>query len=126
MENFNRVRISPLRLGILTLLLGYCSLGRLSAQTGTFIDRQLATDLRVVTYNIYFSTIFPDTDAIQSQKFVRVVNALDADILNLQEVYRTPAEVKDLLDVIAPVGIGGWYTYKGRANIIASKYPLSM
>jgi len=56
-----------------------------------FIDRFLPTDLRLVTYNVWFDSIFPDQNSLQSEKFVRVIQALDPDILALQEV-KSPLE----------------------------------
>jgi endonuclease/exonuclease/phosphatase family metal-dependent hydrolase len=106
------------------LLLGCSASQQLVAQTGTFLDRYLPTDIRVVSYNIYLNSFI--SDPIQADKFVRVVDALDPDILNLQEVNSSAAQVKGLLDNIAPLGGAGWYTYKGRGTVIASKYPLSM
>ena len=95
-------------------------------QTGTFIDRQQATDLRVVSYNVLSDTIFPDNDPVQAEKFVRVVNALDPDILNLQEINRSAVDVVDLMNSIAPLTSGSWQAHQGRDNVIVSKYPLSM
>jgi hypothetical protein len=94
-------------------------------QTGTFIDRQLATDLRVVSYNIYFDSIFPSPSRTTDEKFARVIKALDPDILNLQEIYGgTSLQVQNLLNSIAPLPNGAsWQIRKGTDNIIASKYP---
>jgi endonuclease/exonuclease/phosphatase family metal-dependent hydrolase len=121
----DRAPIHFAKICLLALLLSCCGSERLAAQTGTFLDRYLPTDLRVVTYNIYLNTAI--SDPVQADKFKRVVNALDPDILNLQEVNSSSAaQVKALLDNIAPLGGEGWYTHKGRATVIASKYPLSM
>lgn len=60
------------------------------AQTGTFIDRQLPSDLRVVSYNVYWDTIFPAISPVQAAKFERVINALKPDILHLQEIRSFP------------------------------------
>ena len=119
------LRISSFGIRLLALLLGCCCIGQSAAQTGTFIDRQLATDLRVASFNIFLDSIFP-VSSIPGQKFARVVNALDADILNLQEIHHSAAEVAELLNEIAPIAAGTWHTHKGRGNVIASKYPLSM
>ena len=110
---------------------------RVHAQTGTFIDRHMATDLRVVSYNILWDTIFPDNNPVQADKFERVLTALDPDILNLQEIgdpycwesctRKRAEDVRVLLNNLAPlVGGGSWYVHQGRDNVIASKYPLSM
>ncbi|MCH8839068.1 MAG: endonuclease/exonuclease/phosphatase family protein [Planctomycetes bacterium] len=95
-------------------------------QTDTFIDRQQATDLRVVSYNVLSDTIFPDNNPAQAAKFVRVVNALDPDILNLQEINRSAIDVVNLMNSIAPLSSGSWQAHQGRDNVIVSKFPLSM
>lgn len=96
-----------------------------SANTGTFIDKQSPTDLRVVTYNILSDSIF-DTFGDQPEKFARVVSALQPDILNLQEVYEHSAsEVAALIDSIVPLPGGAtWQAYDRADNIIVSKYPI--
>ena len=105
------------------------------AQTGTFIDRQLPSDLRVVSYNVLWDTIFSDVDAVQADKFERVFTALDPDILNLQEIGnpfcssctpKTAADVQSLLNTLAPISGGTWHVHQGSDNVIASKYPLSL
>ena len=124
-------RILKLVSGYLALLPSCCILGPLAAQTGTFVDRQLPTDLRVMSYNVYLDTIFPDVNRPEADpntpaKFARLVNAMDPDILNLQEVYRDVPDVEELMNNIAPLASGSWYVHEGRANMIVSKYPLSM
>lgn len=106
------------------------------AQTGTFIDRLLPTDLRMVSYNVLWDSIFPDKDAVKAAKFSRVLNALGPDILNLQEIGdpftvgwtpKTGTDTRNLLNSIAPLpGGASWNVYKGNDSVIASKYPLTM
>jgi endonuclease/exonuclease/phosphatase family metal-dependent hydrolase len=107
------------------------------AQTGTFVDRQLPTDLRVMSYNILWDSIFPDRDATKAAKFSRVVNALNPDILNLQEIGdsfdleewtpKTATDTRNLLNDIAPLpGGASWNVFKGSDSVIASKYQLTM
>jgi endonuclease/exonuclease/phosphatase family metal-dependent hydrolase len=106
------------------------------AQTGTFIDRLLPTDLRMVSYNVLWDSIFPDRDATKAAKFSRVVNALNPDILNLQEIGdpftqgwtpKTGVDVRNLLNNIVPLSGGAsWNVYMGGDAVIASKYPLSL
>jgi endonuclease/exonuclease/phosphatase family metal-dependent hydrolase len=101
---------------------------RLAAQTGTFIDRWDATDLRVVSYNIHLDDIFVDDNPTQAAKFARVMQALQPDILNLQEIYNhTAAQTASLMDAILPLGGGAtWYAHQAFDNVVVSKYPLSM
>jgi endonuclease/exonuclease/phosphatase family metal-dependent hydrolase len=106
------------------------------AQTGTFIDRLLPTDLRMVSYNVLWDSIFPDRDATKAAKFSRVVNALNPDILNLQEIgltfesgwtAKTATDTRNLLNDIAPLSGGAsWNVFKGSDSVIASKYPLTL
>lgn len=117
---------SVLLSGLTSLLIGLISSNVAAGNTGTFIDRHNALDLRVVSYNVLWDRIFPDLYPTQAAKFERVVSALDPDILHLQEINRSASDVADLLDEIAPVTDGNWHTYQGRDNVIASKYPLTM
>ena len=87
-----------------------------SSQTWTFIDRQQASDLRVVSYNILWITIFPDNNPSQADKFERILNALEPDVLNLQEIGdrfcgsctpKTAEDVRILLNHLAPLSSGG-------------------
>ena len=97
------------------------------ANTGTFVDRHLASDLRVVTYNPLFDTIFPEFNSTQSAKFERIVTALDPDILHLQEITVSTSFTLQLMNSIAPLDNDqGWYAHQGRNNVTLSKYPLSM
>ncbi|MEM8945722.1 MAG: endonuclease/exonuclease/phosphatase family protein [Planctomycetota bacterium] len=97
------------------------------AETGTFIDRYTPSDLRVVTYNPLFDTIFSEVSPTQAAKFERIVAALDPDILHLQEITASTRFTLQLMNTIAPLNNGnGWYAHKGRNNVTLSKYPLSM
>jgi len=102
--------------------------GLVVAGTGTFIDRHAPDDLRVVSYNVLFETIFPAVNPIQATKFGRVVRALDPDGLNLQEIRDHSADdVVGLLNAIAPLDQSEtWFAHQGDDNVIASKHPLSM
>lgn len=123
------------RWGALACILLLQPLASTRGNTGTFVDRQLATDLRVVSYNVLWDSIFPDRDATQAAKFARVVNALDPDLLNLQEIGnpfgplppKTAGELLDLMNLIAPLAGGAsWNVHQGGDNVIVSKYPLSL
>ena len=126
------------RLGtVIALLLVAVCAARADAQTGTFVDRQSPTDLRVVDYNINWDSIFEDGDPDNhewreydmSDEFVRIVQALNPDILCLQEInFDRPAQdVADILDAALPLGDGiGWRSYIGSDDVILSRYDLSM
>ena len=100
-----------------------------NADAQTFVDRLDADDVRVVSYNVLWDTIFPSNDPVQAAKFVRVVNALDADVLCLQEIgYSVPvSNVLTLMDSIMPLpGGANWYGYKVGDCVTLSRWPLSM
>jgi endonuclease/exonuclease/phosphatase family metal-dependent hydrolase len=96
--------------------------------TGTFIDRQLPTDLRVVSYNIWQDSIFSDTHSSRPAKFARVMQALRPDVIALQEIYNHDASnVAQLMDSILPLGGGAhWNAHRSADNVIVSKYPLEL
>ena len=76
-----------------------------------------------------FDTIFPEVDAVQADKFIRVVQALDPDVLNLQEIYYN---IRMLLLWRCSTVLHHYLVARlgshtpGGDNVIASKYPLSM
>jgi endonuclease/exonuclease/phosphatase family metal-dependent hydrolase len=101
--------------------------GRLAAQsTGTFIDRALPTDLRVMSYNVHEDSIFPDTSTSRAAKFSRVVRSLVPDVINLQEIYsHTSAEVASLMNNLLPLGAGAtWHAHQAFDSVIVSRFPL--
>jgi endonuclease/exonuclease/phosphatase family metal-dependent hydrolase len=103
--------------------------GNPAAQTtGTFIDRGLPTDLRVMSYNVHEDSIFPNTSASQAAKFSRVIRALVPDVINLQEIYdHTSAEVAGLMNNLLPLGAGAtWHAHQAFDNVIVSRFPLSL
>lgn len=112
----------------------------LGRPTGTFIDREDPLDLRLMSYNVDWNSIFPDVNPKRAAKFARLIAALNPDVLTLQEIgmaptrrgepsspRRTADDVLQLLNRIAPHGSGRtWYTFQAKDCVIASKYPLKM
>jgi endonuclease/exonuclease/phosphatase family metal-dependent hydrolase len=107
----------------------------------SFVPREQPGDLRVVSYNVLWNTIFEDISPDGAAKFARVVRALDPDILAIQEIGATSwmrdedpnvrdwnaADVAALMDEVHPLAAGRhWHTHKGSDNVIISKYPLEM
>ena len=112
----------PHRLWALAIVLATSSL---SAQTGTFMDRQLESDLRMLTYNPLWNQIFPDESATGAAQFQRIFAAVQPDVINLQEITRPAADVASLLDQLSPLPNGAlWYAHQGRDNVIASPWPI--
>ncbi|RKY18993.1 MAG: hypothetical protein DRQ55_11830 [Planctomycetota bacterium] len=123
----SRPQAAPLALLLSALVLALCLAPASAGQT--FVDRLDPDDLRVVSYNVLWDTIFPNEDPLQAAKFVRVVAALDADVWCIQEIgYSTHVSVViSLFNDIAPLGAGaGWYGHKEGDCVIISRWPLSM
>lgn len=117
----------PSALSRLVAGLGLTVLLSPAAGAQTFVERLDADDLRVVSYNVLWDTIFPSEDPVQAAKFERVLAALDADVWCLQEIdFGTPLQdVLDLFDDLAPIP-GGWQGYKVGDCVTLSRWPLSM
>ena len=111
----------------------------LGAPTGTFLDRAEHAELRFVCYNILWNSIFPEVSEPGAEKFVRVVRALNPDVLALQEIakpswtkeenYRewSAGDVVRLMNVISPLpGGASWHGHQAYDNVIVSRYPLKM
>jgi endonuclease/exonuclease/phosphatase family metal-dependent hydrolase len=110
------------------------------ARTGTFVDREEPSDLRLVDYNVDWNTIFVEVDAPQATKFARLVNTLNPDILTMQEIgsapgkregeaakKRTAEDVVKVLNQIIPLGGGAtWHAFQGKDCVTASRYPLKL
>ncbi len=108
--------------------------------TGTFVDREAGTALRIVTYNVLWNTIFADVNAQRAAKFARIVTALDPDVLVLEEIgmspqdrgkagsrKRTAADVLKVMQAVAPLPAGqDWHVFQGGDNVIVSRFPLKM
>jgi endonuclease/exonuclease/phosphatase family metal-dependent hydrolase len=116
----------------------------LGTPTGTFLDRApsdgAARVVRVVEWNIKWNSIFSDVDPLSAARFVRVVHALDPDVLVLEEIGTSPqdrnkagARKRTAQDVLAvmermfalPNG-GHWYAWQGADDVIVARYPLRM
>jgi len=126
--------VSQVRGSLVCCLLLASSQSAIGQSTGTFLDRHLAGDFRVVSYNVFWDSIFPEISVTQAAKFSRVVNALNPDVLNLQEIDSpfdltttfNATDVANLMNSIMPLSGDGWYTYQGGTNVIVSRYPLAM
>lgn len=98
------------------------------AQTGTFLDRKSSTDFRVAAYNVYFDAPFL-TGGNRAAPFARMINAVDADVWVLTEVYSTPASsIANFFNTQAPQSNGAtWKVYRSNGDdVIVSRHALSM
>src|SRR5690348_1303372 len=104
------------------------SLAFAGAPTGTFIDRDLPSDLRVAQFNVNNDSLFPDVNAERNAKFKRFAAATDPDVWTFEEMYNhTATDVLNLMNSAQPLpGGASWYVYKNTEHAIASKYPLTL
>lgn len=107
------------------------------SQTGTFIDKENPTDIRLLDFNINWDSIFPDNDPQNHpfreyntrDAFIRIVTTVQPDIVTLQEINdsRDPQQLASLLDSIIPLPDGAvWKASSGSDDFIISRYDLSM
>jgi endonuclease/exonuclease/phosphatase family metal-dependent hydrolase len=124
------------------LLLGLAGLGLVAggchqAERPAFLDKPSPHHVRVMCYNVNWDAIFPEDDPesheyrrhCTAEQFVRVVKAVDPDVVCLQEINpeRDPQQVGDILDRAIPLaGDQKWQTHIGRDNVIAARWPLLM
>lgn len=98
--------------------------------TGTFLDRPSTASVRLVTYNVYWDSIFARVNPARAAGFARVAAALDPDIWAFQELgsinSATPgsstAELQSLLNTLQPTP-AGWQVWKNNSLAIASRQP---
>jgi endonuclease/exonuclease/phosphatase family metal-dependent hydrolase len=100
-----------------------------------FLHKPSPQHLRVMNFNPYWDSIFPDDDPQndrwrqhgKSAEFVRIVQAVQPDILCLQEINpaRDPQQVADILAAVLPRGQGeSWHAHSGEDNVIAARFDL--
>lgn len=114
---------------VLLLKIAVCTLlcWRGAAAHADFLDRPNPAAVRVASWNIYFSSIFPEVNLERSQKFARVVSAVNADVWAFQEIYggQTATQLKSLMDASQPLGTpDGWQVFRSGEFALASKYPI--
>lgn len=102
--------------------------------------REQELDLRLVSYNVLWNSIFEDVDHAAAARFRRVIKSLNPDVLALQEVglhpedrddpngrARTAEEVVALMNKLIPLGPDRtWHGQQGGDNVIVARYPLLM
>ena len=112
-----------------------------AAAEKTFIDRDKPTDLRFISYNILWNNIFEEISEQNAARFGRVMRALKPDVICIQEIGVTSwmlekdpdardwsaedvaAQVNDVASL--PNG-GKWHAFRGKDNVIISRFPLTL
>lgn len=109
------------------------------------IERDVETKLRLVSYNVHYSSVFPQDDGMWESnkpnrvaKFKRVFKALDADIWAFQEVFhsgtefkvRTPETIKAHLETVSGEKLWMSHDYVNEGGVqkggrlLVSRYPI--
>ena len=102
-----------------------------------FMQKPSLQHIRVMSFNVGWDSIFSDADPQNDQwrsdskpaEFVRIVKAIDPDIICLQELnpVRDPQQVGSIVDAARPQGNGKTgQTHRGQDNVIAARFDLVM
>jgi endonuclease/exonuclease/phosphatase family metal-dependent hydrolase len=102
-----------------------------------FLRKPSPRHIRVMSYNVYWNSIFPEDDAHadewrsadRSTEFQRILRAVAPDLICLQEISPEcdPQQVADILDAVMPLRNGeGWRVHGGQDNVIAARFALQM
>jgi endonuclease/exonuclease/phosphatase family metal-dependent hydrolase len=99
--------------------------------------KQSPQDIRVMSFNINFDSIFSDDDPQNLEfrsyskraEFLRIMSSLGPDIVCLQEINpdRDPGQVSSMLDIALPLGNGKkWQAHSGKDNVIVARFDLML
>ncbi|MEX2160459.1 MAG: endonuclease/exonuclease/phosphatase family protein [Anaerolineales bacterium] len=100
-----------------------------------FLPRQDEKDLRVMSYNVNWDSIFPADDPQNHDlrqfdrvdAFKRILRAVQPDVICLQEInYRRSSEQIGALVAEATGGDDPWFVAKERDTFIVSRFPLAV
>jgi autotransporter-associated beta strand protein len=102
-----------------------------SPSTGTFLDRSGA-DVRVVSFNVNWDSIFTYSNPTRAAGFSRLAAAIAPDVWAFQELGTAPvgqsgstaADLKNLLDAVQPIP-NGWNVFKANELALVSRWPLA-
>ena len=121
----------------IVMMVCWLSAGIALAELPAFMQRPSPQHIRIFCYNVNWDSIFEDGDPMnhewrafdRSDEFVRMVVAVDPDIVCVQEINfdRDPQDVADILDNNIPLGGGEyWRSHNGTDNVICSRWDMSM
>ncbi len=126
------LRMGPLLASMTAAILGLTAVLAAQASPG-FLGRPSEASIRVVTWNVYDSSIFPqDGEAVDVSaanrpgQFARVLRALKPDVLCLQQVPESAARSAALVDHILPLPDGStWQAHSAVDTVIVSRFRVS-
>jgi len=90
------------------------------------LHRQHSSDVRVMSWNVKRNSIFPP-DGVRHENFVRIVQAIDPDVIGLQEVTKPGLveELTQLMNRYVPLQDGAsWQVHSVADNALISRYPI--
>jgi len=90
------------------------------------LQRQNYSDVRVMSWNVTLDSIFPP-DGVRHESFVRIIRAIDPDVIGLQEIMRpeNAAKLKKLMNRYVPLEDGqSWRVHTVADNALISRYPM--
>ena len=85
-----------------------------------------ASDVRVMSWNVKFSSILPP-NGVRNESFARIVRAMDPDVIALQEVMapNLAAQLTQLMNGYIPLEDNrAWQVHTVSDNVIISRYPM--
>jgi endonuclease/exonuclease/phosphatase family metal-dependent hydrolase len=102
-----------------------------------FLQKPSPSDIRVMSFNVNWDSIFPDNDPQNDRlreysrgaAFARILQAVRPDVLCLNEInpVRDPQQVGDILDSALPLENGRkWQTFRGKDDVLAARFDLRM
>lgn len=111
-----------------------CVTGVLGAQPSSrFLGKPTGAAIRVVSWNIYRSSIFPQNgEAVDASantrpaQFARVLRALKPDVLCLQQVTESEARSAALVNHVLPLSDGkSWQAHSAVDTVILSRFSIT-
>ncbi len=86
------------------------------------LERTIDTDVRLVSWNVKFDTIFQESE---TQKFQRIIDAISPDVINFQEIYDySTSEVRELIENWAVSDTQKWYAAGNYDCKTVSRFPV--
>jgi len=96
------------------------------SSTASNFQRQHEDDLRVMSWNVRLDSVVPP-NGVRSASFVRIVRAMNPDLIALQEVMQPDAveKIKSLMDSQLALSDGAtWSVHRVADNMLISRFPL--
>jgi endonuclease/exonuclease/phosphatase family metal-dependent hydrolase len=99
-----------------------------SADT-SFLDRPDNDELRVMSYNPYWNSIFPTGGQRyrKADEFERVITAIRPDVVCLQEIGpdHDATELVAIFDAALPLDSGSWSVAAGPSCVVVTRHPIA-